>query len=164
MLNLSHYPLSLQLLMKTDGTVTELIKLLTQEEIKVVKLSEKITPNTDGDILNRQIYLQGKSSNINWLYAESKIYLANLTQQFVDDLITRNKPIGSLWELYQVETYKKLTKLQKLISSDRETSGFKKESELLNRTYLVYNNNKVIMEISESFPIERFKELKNNIL
>ncbi|VAW40617.1 hypothetical protein MNBD_GAMMA01-1643, partial [hydrothermal vent metagenome] len=35
MIELRRYPLALQLLMQTDGTVTELIKLLAQEDIQV---------------------------------------------------------------------------------------------------------------------------------
>ena len=95
MIELNKYPLSLQLLMQTDGTVTELIKLLTGEDIKVVKLNESIDKQTN--TLNRRIFLQGNKTHINWLYATSEIYLNNLSIEFAKDLSENNLPIGSLW-------------------------------------------------------------------
>ncbi len=77
MLNLKIYPVSLQLLMQTDGTVTELIKLLSGEDIKVLKISEDTDEVNKIKILNRCIFLQGVTSKKNWLYAKSKIYLDN---------------------------------------------------------------------------------------
>ena len=64
MLDLKYYPKALQLLMQTDGTVTELIKLLAKENIVVVKISENIEHGVD-KILYRHIYLQGEKSRKN---------------------------------------------------------------------------------------------------
>lgn len=144
--------------MNTDGTVTDLIQLLTKEELVVVKLYEKT--NKESTTLKRKIYLQGKNSKTNWLCAESKIHLSNLHHDFVSDLTQHNIPIGTLWTKYKMETYKTIIDKKQENSISIEHSGYEKGTKLLARTYLVYNNKKVIMEITEWFPISQYCNLK----
>ena len=157
MIGLEKYPLSLQLLMQTDGTVTELIKLLTNEEIQVVKLSEK--KEIQSQVLNRQIFLQGVTSGINWLYATSKIYLQNLSDEFVRELTEETIPIGTLWIKYRMETYKQLVDQYEeyLTTNTNDETG--EENKYLTRIYQVFNQSKLIMEITEKFPIDKYQEL-----
>ena len=158
MLDLKVYPKALQLLMQTDGTVTELIKLLAKENIVVIKISESIK-NDSERILYRHIYLQGEKSKKNWLYAESKIYLDNLPKEFVSDLLEKTIPIGTLWLNYRMETFKQLIKQCEEISIDKKTFGFSVGTKMLSRMYQVFNQNKIIMEITEKFPVHKFKKL-----
>ncbi len=158
MLNLKAYPKALQLLMQTDGTVTELIKLLANEDIAVVKISEDII-NNEEPILFRHIYLQGKVTQKNWLYAESKIYLNNLPKEFVSDLIDKTIPIGTLWLNYKMETFKQLISQCEEISHETSKCGFAEDTKMLSRVYHVFNQQKPIMEITEKFPIYRYKGL-----
>jgi chorismate-pyruvate lyase len=153
MLDLTHYPVALQLLMKTDGTVTELIKFFSAEEIKVVKLSEEIHTEDEDEILTRKIFLQGNKTHKNWLYAQSEIYLNNLPKQFVVDLLEKNIPIGTLWINHRIETYKSLINQGEEVLTEDLGSGFAMGTSLLSRTYQVYNQQKIIMEITEKFPI-----------
>jgi chorismate-pyruvate lyase len=157
MLDLSSFPLSLQVLMHTDGTVTDLIELLAHEKLTVIKLHENT--NEGSSLLTRKIYLQGKKSKINWLCAESKIYLHNLNDNFVKDLIHHSIPIGTLWTKYKIETYKNITEKKEELSIDIEQTGYKPGKKLLLRTYEVFNNQKLIMEITERFPISHFDKL-----
>lgn len=158
MLNLQDYPKALQLLMQTDGTVTELIKLLAKENIVVVKLSEDIKHQNER-ILYRHIYLQGEKSKKNWLYAESKIYLDNLPIEFVSDLLEKTIPIGTLWLNYRMETFKQLIQQREEVSSSDSSFGFAIGTKMLSRMYQVFNHNKIIMEITEKFPIDKFRKL-----
>ena len=160
MIGLKKYPLSLQLLMQTDGTVTDLIKLLTKEDIKVVKLSEKTDESTH--VLSRQIYLQGVSSHINWLYATSKIYMDNLSDEFVCELKEGNVPIGALWIKYRMETFKQLVDQYEELSSDNASEISLTSSKYLTRIYQVFNQSKLIMEITEKFPIDKYQGLATN--
>lgn len=159
MLDLKNYPVSLQLLMQTDGTVTELIKLLSKEEVNVTKISEKIDQIKQQKILTRCIFLHGVTSKKNWLYAKSKIYLDNLPQIFVDDLLQGNIPIGTLWTKYQMETFKHLVDQKEEELDENIGKGFEVGSLLLTRVYRVYNQQKIIMQITEKFPIKKYSEL-----
>jgi len=156
MLNLLDYPLALQLLMQTDGTVTELIQLLAKEKMLVVKLSEKISPTGK---LHRHIYLQGQRSQTHWLFAKSVIYLQNLSADFVSDLMEKSIPIGSLWAKYRVETYKQQTDSYQQEALEGDDSGFSTGTRLLCREYEVYSKKTIIMKITEKFPIEIYKNL-----
>ncbi len=157
--NICDYPKALQLLMQTDGTVTELVKLLAQEAIKVIKLSELTTIVEEQKILNRRINLQGANSLKNWVYAESIIYLDNLSDEFVDDLLNKTIPIGTLWMKYRMETFKSLVSQDYKIATVSDASGYPEKTELLSRKYHVFNNNKLIMEINEKFPINHYSNL-----
>ncbi|MCF6318413.1 MAG: chorismate pyruvate-lyase family protein [Proteobacteria bacterium] len=151
--------MSLQLLMQTDGTVTELIKLLSREDIKVSKISEKMDEINQQKILNRCIFLQGRKSNKNWLYAQSKIYLDNLSNSFVKDLLEKNIPIGTLWVNHRIETFKLLIDQYEETLGDTMSKEFKQGTIVLTRIYHVFNQNKIIMEITEKFPIKPYVEL-----
>ncbi|MBL4773212.1 MAG: DUF98 domain-containing protein [Alcanivoracaceae bacterium] len=160
MKNLTNFPLALQLLMRTDGTVTELIKLLTKEDIIVRKLSEKINDCQEGRILDRHIFLQGTLSGKKWLYAESKIYLDNLPEEFVTDLLEKTIPIGTLWINYRMETFKLLIDQYEEDSKKcGKNSAFNLSTFLLTRVYRVFNQKKLIMEITEKFPVAEYENL-----
>jgi chorismate-pyruvate lyase len=161
MIQLQKYPLTLQLLMQTDGTVTELIKLLTRESIQVVKLDETIDQETN--ILTRRIFLQGKETEVNWLYASSKIYLKNLPVEFCKDLLENNLPIGSLWIKYRMETFKQLVDQYEDPESNSTKSGLN-QGKYLTRIYQVFNQKKQIMEITEKFPINEYSLLESEKL
>lgn len=157
MLDLSKYPQALQILMQTDGTVTELIKLFAKEAVNVIKISEKTIQEVGEKVLHRHIFLQGKESKINWLYAESKIYLDNLPQAFVNDLLDKNIPIGTLWINHRIETFKQ--KIDEYPECNHQRLDLATDGELLTRVYQVYNQGALIMEITEKFPIDEYQEL-----
>jgi len=156
---ITEYPLALQLLMQTDGTVTELIELLTKEKLSVIKVSSDIEDKDNAQVLQRRIYLQGMQSQTYWLFAHSVIFLDNLPKEFVSDLIDKTIPIGTLWNDYRIETFKQVISKQAELSKSIEISGFKQGEELLSRTYEVYSQNKIIMQITEKFPIQSYESL-----
>lgn len=145
--------------MKTDGTVTELIKLLSGEDIEVSKISEKINDHERQKILNRCIFLKGTKSQKNWLYAQSKIYLDNLSNEFVNDLLKKNIPIGTLWINHRIETFKLLIdQYQEKINHDIG-EGFERDTVVLTRIYHVFNHKRIIMKITEKFPIKTYTQI-----
>ncbi len=156
--NIDSYPLALQLLMQTDGTVTQLIKILTNETINVIKIASEIEQNPQR-VLHRSIYLQGQQSKTDWLFAQSQVFLDNLPTAFVQDLIEKTLPIGTLWNNYRTETFKQIIAKEAEISKGKKRSGFKKGTPLLSRTYAVYSKNHIIMQITEKFPIQKYEAL-----
>lgn len=159
MTELKKYPFALQLLMQTDGTVTELIQLLTNESIAVKKVSENIHNTNEVKVLDRRIFLQGDHSKVNWMYAQSQIFLDCLPIDFVTDLTTKNIPIGTLWIKYRMETFKELVSMGEELSQGLGCVGYEKAQPLLSRQYDVYNNTQLIMKITEKFPIAQFVDM-----
>ena len=159
-----------KILLITDGTVTNLLEHHLSEAMKVVKLYEGQskyhaspqldTKNLEGlSVLEREILLQGEKSKSNWLYAKSAIFLENLPQDFLNDLLESAQPIGKLWSKYRLETYKRI------LAADKEVAGniakyfnIEAEDQMISRTYSVYSNKKVIMIITEKFPFDYFQD------
>ena len=160
------------MLLLTDGTVTELLEYFAKEPITVSPLTQTIeTSNThlslhhqaisateDSPVLSRQILLQGKLSNKNYLYAESSIALASLPEPFRDDLMISNIPIGKLWSKYRLETYK--TDYNACIDQADEALaehlGIREGGEVFSRTYTVYSRGILSMMITEIFSTKCF--------
>lgn len=168
---LSH---SQNILLMTDGTVTELLEYLSQESIGVIKVGQTIEnlhenlPPSQRDWVKanelpamvRKILLQGKSTGKNYIYAESSIFIDNLPKQFRDDLVSSNIPIGKLWSKHKLETYKTDFKATKE-EACAELSGFldvPKDSALFSRTYRVFSNGLIIMIITEKFSRHCFSD------
>ena len=142
--------------MNTDGTVTELLRLISGEPISVVKLSEDIDTSTKGKVLFRRVLLQGTETKKNWVFAQSSIFLDNLPKEFVDDLMHKSIPIGSLWSKYRMETFKEMT-FQGVDKDPTLKAYYDAETvTFLSRTYIVYSKKKRIMRITEKFPVHYF--------
>lgn len=152
-----------QVLLVTDGTLTNLLELYTAEQIHVLKLAEALRPAGNGQgllalteeqpVLERIIVLQGRTSRRNWLYAESLIVPDRLEPRFQERLLHSREPIGKLWQEQRAETFK-----QQVAAYRQPAAGlgcyFDLEAgdELLCRTYLVFSQRQPIMLISEKFP------------
>jgi chorismate-pyruvate lyase len=156
-----------KILLIADGTLTNILEVFLNEPIGVVKLSEKIVSITEDilpleikantKVLERQILLCGKTSQRNWLYADSIIVLERLEEKFREKLIKSHTPIGKLWVKHKTETFKEI------VTYDREPAGglsdffdIKREDKLLSRTYRVFSNRKPVMMITEKFPQNYF--------
>lgn len=142
---------NLNLLLKTDGTVTDLLMLIINEKVELEKITEKISD--DQSILYREIYLLGIQSKKRWVYAQSQIHLKHLPADFCKDLTQRNIPIGSLWNNYKLETFKEVSD----VFQENNHKLFDENNKVQCRTYKVYNNQKLIMEITEKFPISYYQ-------
>lgn len=156
-----------RILLGSDGTMTNMLEELLREELRANKLFEEIAKSpsdipqlalTEGEHLwQRFITLQGKSSGIHFLYAESMIAPNNLDYEFAEKLISSDTPIGKIWELFKVETYKSL------VSWGVEAAGdvasyfdISPEQLLLYRTYRVFSQRRPVMRVTEKFPREWF--------
>ncbi len=161
-----------RLLLVTDGTVTEMLEQHLEEKIKVLKLYEKIEdhvgqviPNhrsfldhNNVPVLKREVLLQGQSTLNNWVYAESTILLNHLNQGFRTDLLASREPIGRLWEKYRIETFKSILDFaQRQAGALAEHFGIRPQDHIISRTYSVYSGGKLIMLISETFPVSFFQ-------
>ena len=140
----------LNILLHTDGTVTDLLELIVNEDIYLEKASESI--NENNSILNREIYLIGSQTKMRWVFAKSKIYLNQLPENFSKDLLNKSIPIGTLWNRYKLETYKQVTE----VFEESNTELFENNQSLICRSYQVYSNKQLIMEITEKFPISYY--------
>ena len=170
--NLTHLSRFQKILLITDGTVTKLLEHYLGEPIIVHKLNEEIQQGINTfqhhyevdidmptDVLQREIFLQGQLTGKNWIYADSSIFIDHLSTDFRQDLLESNQPIGKLWIKYRLETYKSILSIEEEeAQSLAPYFGIEAHDRIISRTYSVYSNQKVIMIITEKFPLLFFQD------
>ncbi|NER93920.1 MAG: DUF98 domain-containing protein [Symploca sp. SIO1B1] len=158
-----------RILLTTDGTLTEILEAYLFEQIKIVKLSEKLIsieqpiPHLElpsgSEVIERKILLQGKISRKNFIYAESILVPERLENNFKNELFKSQTPLGRLWLEHKMETFKEIIDS---IEEAADELGFyfkiEKEERMLSRTYRVFSHRKPIMMITEKFPESYFRK------
>ncbi len=161
-----------QLLLITDGTVTELLEHYSNESISVEKIVEEFNANRsalpeahkkpahkeESPILLRKVLLKGTETLSKYLYAESSIFLDRLPDAFRYDLVHTQIPIGNLWTKYRFETYKADFAIKRSTVSSHLAIllGVPLNSDILSRTYCVYSKGRKAMIITEKFSTLQF--------
>jgi len=156
-----------QVLLIADGTLTNILEAFLNEPIGVVKLSENIISITEDiafldikvgtQVLERQILLQGKTTQRHWLYADSIIVLERVEEQFREKLIESHIPIGKLWVKHKTETFKEIVAYALEEAGDlSDYFEIKRPDKLFSRSYRVFSNRLPVMMITEKFPKSYF--------
>lgn len=155
-----HLSLVQRILLGCDGTMTNLLEEIAGETLASNKLYERMTPpqerqspSEDGRLWRRIVTLQGATTGIHYLYADSVLFPENLDSGFADQLRSTQRPIGKLWEQFRVETYKTLIEW----GVDRAGASapyfyVEPTDVVLYRTYQVLSDGKPVMKITEMFP------------
>ncbi|MGI1679266.1 MAG: chorismate pyruvate-lyase family protein [Cellvibrionaceae bacterium] len=157
--------LTQQILLSTDGTVTDMLGLLIGEPIRITKLSQN-TSNADipkeleletpTDVMSREILLTGHEDN--YIYAKSLFVISRMSKDMQHKLLETDTPIGLLWKQEKLETYREMIS-QGIESCPelREHFPFTDSDDFLCRTYTVRHNQKPIGIITEKFPLAYFE-------
>lgn len=151
-------------LLVTDGTVTDLLKLYTHNQIIVKKVNQGIVLSGDEEsklcenetpILKREILLGHQEEN--YIYANSIFIFENMSRTIQYALLETERPIGLLWKEERIDTFRDITEIR-IELCDNLTPFFKVKqgTPFLSRTYMIYNNLKTLGMITEKFPITYF--------
>lgn len=169
--SLVNVPLSLlqNVLLTTDGTVTDLVALFSGEPIRITKLSQDIVQGSGptelqlaspAPLLKRVILLSGRERH--YLYAESCFVIERMAPAMQKQLLETETPIGLLWKEARLEMYRevverKLEKQPDLMDYFTEAG----DQRFLSRTYVVYHQRQPLGVITEKFPYRYFVETLN---
>ncbi|MGL6161290.1 chorismate--pyruvate lyase family protein [Microbulbifer sp.] len=160
-----------RILLSSDGTMTNLLEEISRESLCARKFFEDVgaadfdIPELElcaGQLLwRRTVTLQGNLSGINYLYAESLIAPGKLDEKFSDMLLKTKAPIGKMWDLFQVETYKSLVEWgEEPAGNTAKYFSISEDEALLFRTYRVFSRGKPVMRITEKFPRNWFRNVQ----
>ncbi len=160
-----------RMLLMTDGTVTEMLEAFLGEDIYIVKIAEQLIQLTQDlptmklcageQVIERQVFLRGKSSQKNHIYAKSLLIPSRLEEQLRLDILSSNVPLGRLWIEHQLETFRQIISYGKeMMDTPDSAEGLKlsasfnraAEEDLLSRTYLVFCKKLPFIAITEKFP------------
>jgi chorismate-pyruvate lyase len=105
-----------RLLLAADGTLTDMLEALYQEELRVVLLKQHIAPvgqqrefnllyvSPAEPVLTRTVIMQGVASGKAYIYAESCIALNHLDAKLRRGLLETDTGFGRLWKKNRIET------------------------------------------------------------
>jgi len=156
-----------QVLLTTDGTVTEIIEALAAEPMGVVKLGQEPRvlahrlPGLDAaagqHVMRREILLCGRKTGRPYLHAESWIAPAQLDPRVRDGLERSDKPVGLLLLEFRVETFKEILDCGQAPAGVLASHfGLDPQAPMLHRTYRMISGGRPILLISERFPRSYF--------
>src|SRR5437588_11698731 len=106
----------LRILIATNGTLTRILSVVTNDEIVVQIIKQKIhrfapemtelEDSASGRILERRILLKGRSSGKPFVAAESLIAIDRLPPVIMTSLTKTDRPIGEVMAASCLETFK----------------------------------------------------------
>lgn len=157
-----------RILLTTDGTVTHMLEAYLFEQIQVVKLSEQLISVSQDipqmeltkgtNVIVRKVFLKGKISRRNFIYAESIVAPERLDESFRRELLETKTPIGKIWLEQRVETFKEIVDSGKEPANGlSDDFNIDPKENVLFRTYCVFTNRKPTMMITEKFPESYFR-------
>jgi chorismate-pyruvate lyase len=155
-----------QILLATDGTVTDLIALFAGEPIRVRKLEQAICegsaapPELDcappSRLLARRILLSGATRN--FLYAESQFVLDRLPESIREPMLHTERAVGLLWKEARLETFREVIRQSiGARAAIAEHFGVPCHRDFVSRTYLVHHAGRPLGMITEAWPLHSFR-------
>lgn len=154
-------PACLRICAGTDGSVTQLLEVLTGKNVEVKTLEQsmiKATPDTAklldievGDEVNSRLVTLSAGGTV-YVLAKSLAPVKRMPQAVRDDLMRADIPIGRILREHKLETRRDILKME-IVRQD-----FFGNVPVLSREYRIIYENKVLMWINECFPVdERWK-------
>ncbi|WP_456469294.1 chorismate pyruvate-lyase family protein [Archaeoglobus sp.] len=158
-----------RILMTTDGSVTAIIEAITQKEVYVETVEQRIV-KADKDLAEllgiderdevnyRVVYLKADGE----VYAKAISYtpLKRLDNSFKEDLMKADIPIGRIMKKHGIEARREI-RWSKVIEADptiAEELGIPEGEKLIVRNYDVIRNREVMINITEYFPMKKFEK------
>ena len=156
-------------LLRTDGTVTDILEAYAGEPMEVVKMLQVFdTANgrdaellASGDrVLRRRVLLRGRHSRRTLLYAQAVVVPERLDQAILDGLLETDKPIGVLLKEHRTETFREILEIGRQPAGPSGAHfGIATDAELIFRTYRIMVGNQPVILITEKFPADFFRGL-----
>jgi chorismate-pyruvate lyase len=150
-------PACLRICAGTDGSVTQLLEVLTGKTVAVKTLKQgiiKATPDVAklldievGDEVNSRLVTLDAGGTI-YVLAKSLAPVKRMPQAVRDDLMRADIPIGRILREHKLETRRDILKME-IMRQD-----FFRDVPVLSREYRIIYENKVLMWIKECFPVD----------
>ncbi|HHY08710.1 MAG TPA: chorismate lyase [Corynebacteriales bacterium] len=154
-----------KILLATDGSVTTIldvlkghvnIRTLVQEFREADKEVASLLGINEGDTINyRVVVIEGKEPLI---YAISIIPLDRLNNDFKEDLIRADIPIGRILRKHNIESRREIKSVSIDKSTPKMAEIFKSDSPMLTRTYNIIHKNQILIWLMETFPHSLFQD------
>jgi beta-ribofuranosylaminobenzene 5'-phosphate synthase len=163
-------------LLGTDGSVTQILEAITGKQIVIETRVQKIIPAdpitadhlmiSEGDPVNYRIVEIKTTGGKVLIHAISHTPIARLSQEFKDDLMKADIPIGRIIQNHRIEARREI--LDAWVSPASEDAGrifsVCSAEPLLRRQYRIIHDGKPLIFIEEQFPYNSFLEERRVIV
>jgi len=166
-----------KILLGTEGSVTHLLEVITGSPIGIVTRIQKVIPAdarlaglleiTEGEPVNyRVVEIRNSKSGETLIYATSHTPLFRLPDEFRDDLMKADIPIGKIIQQHRIESRREILDAR-VDNADKEARTalhmFRNEP-LLSREYRIIHQGQPLIRIREQFPYHQFLDERRVII
>lgn len=157
-----------QLLLRTDGSVTTLLEVLTGKPVVVTTLLQQVVKAdidqavdldiAEGDNINyRVVVLKNEDDDRPLIYAESYTPIGRLQKDFRHDLMKADIPIGRILAQRKIESRREIRSVEETLNEElSDLFGVPHNIPMLSRTYDIISHGMVLIRITETFPSSNF--------
>jgi beta-ribofuranosylaminobenzene 5'-phosphate synthase len=158
-----------KILLGTDGSVTQLLEIVTGGPVEINTLSQEVVPadQATADLLlidqgeevnHRVVELKRRDTGEVLIYAVSDTPLSRLAPEFRSDLMRADTPIGKIMQKHKIEARRDIVRMGVIRADDRFASlfGIFRQEPLLTRRYHIVHHERPLISIQETFPYARF--------
>ncbi|NYB51126.1 MAG: chorismate lyase [Methanobacteriaceae archaeon] len=154
-----------KILLATDGSVTTILDVL-KGQVNIRTLVQEFRDADDeaasllniqvGDTINyRVVVIEGDEPLI---YAVSMIPVKRLNNDFKEDLIRADIPIGRILRKHNIESRREIKSVSVVESSPEMRDIFKTSAKMLRRTYNIIHKDQILIWLMETFPYSMFRD------
>jgi chorismate-pyruvate lyase len=154
-----------KILLATDGSVTTIldvlkghvnIRTLVQEFREADEEAASLLNIQVGDTINyRVVVIEGEEPLI---YAVSMIPMERLDNDFKEDLIRADIPIGRILRKHDIESRREIKTVSVEEIEPEMVNIFKTQAPMLRRTYNIIHKDQVLIWLMETFPHTLFND------
>ncbi len=154
-----------KILLITDGSVTSILDVL-KGHVDINTLTQKFIPATEemadnlnidkGETVNYRVVVIGANEPL--IYAISLVPIKRLDNQFKEDLIKADTPIGRILRKHNIESRREIKSVYVEEATPELSEIFDTNSPMLSRTYNIIHHEEVLIWLKETFPYSLFRE------
>jgi len=160
-----------KMLLGTDGSVTNLLEVVTGSPVEIETLVQKVVPadeavakelqvNPGEDVNFRVVLLKKADSQEALVYAISHTPLKRLDASFKDDLTKADIPIGVILKKHRIESRRDITSTAFLSAGQEHCRAFGVFAReiMLTRSYKIIRHGQPLIAIKETVPYNSFRD------
>ncbi|MDD1653450.1 MAG: chorismate pyruvate-lyase family protein [Methanomicrobiales archaeon] len=166
-----------KILLSTDGSVTQMLEVITGSPVRLETHSQHVEP-ADGetaavlqcgegeDVNHRVVTIRSDPTGKVLLTAVSHALVSRLPQEFREDLMQADIPIGKILLRHRIEARREIREIR-ATSADPGTAGILgilRGEPVLSRRYEIIHGGAPLLSIREAFPYHAFLDERRVII
>jgi chorismate-pyruvate lyase len=165
--NIGNLSSAQKILLATDGSVTTILDVL-KGHIDVNTLIQEFRESDEesardlgidkGEIVNYRAVVMSHKPEEPLIHAISLTPIKRLDNDFKEDLLKADIPIGLILKKYNIESRREVTHIGAEQPDDELKKIFHTDSIMLTRSYNIIYKDAVLIRIKETFPYSLFKD------